>query len=478
MSCNLPSPTCSRGAGSRVFIVLLGILIVSSWTLAGCGSAAPVEDVEPTFELPADWHHSTAGVEDFDPGWCADFGEPSLEALIENVLEQNLDLRIAESRIQQARALLRQSRASRHPRVGIGAHTEGELGPDGWEQEYEISAPVSYEVDLWGRIRSQISAAEFDLEAAELDLRTFELALASETAENYFELARVRSELRLLDNQLENAETFLELTHIRHRQGMANAIDVVQQQQQIEELREARLRAELDETLVLSAIAALLGQPQGDLEVASADELPEVLPVVADFLPADLLTRRPDVRGAHLRVTAADQRIEAALAERLPRLQLSASLALQAMNIQQLFEFLFVTVAGSLTQPLWEGGRIQGRIEEEEAIKERQLLEYSATLLEAIREVEDSLARGQALHEISKTQRLQLESAREALSLAREQYRAGILDYLRVLTALQSVQSLELAELDSKRILLSQRIQLCRASGGYWPEPTSDENQP
>lgn len=451
--------------------IVAATLLGSAVVIAGCSTAAPVEEAEPLIELPAGWHNQVESEgEEVSGSWCADFGDPALGRLIDEVLEENLDLQIAERRLETAQALLRQRRASRHPRLSVGLSAEGERGRQGWEQDYEIEAPLSYEVDLWGRIRAQVRAAETDLEAMGYDLHALKLTMGAATAEHYYELARVRSELRLLNEQIEIAKTFLELTHVRHRQGMANAIDVVQQRQQIEQLRESRLSAELEEYEVLSSLAALLGKTPGAVKVETAHKLPESMPAVAEFLPADLLERRPDVQAARLRVAAADERVAAALAERLPRLQLSASLALQAMNVEQLFEFLFVTVAGALSQSLWEGGRLQARVEEERSIQERGLLEFSAVLLEAIREVEDTLARGQALREIERAQGLQLAAAREALELAREQYRAGILDYLRVLTALQSVQRLELAQLESRRELLSQRIELCRAAGGFWPE--------
>lgn len=444
--------------------------------IGGCATTTEVEEIEPTFELPEDWHEQDLDGEVFDEGWCEEFGDPMLGRLIEIVLEHNLDLRVAKTRIEEARALLAQSRSRRHPQVSLQGMAEVEHGPDGWEEGYEISVPASYEVDLWGRIASEISASETELVAAESDLMALRIALAAETAEQYYELARIRSEIRLVEDQIEVATTFLELTKVRHAQGMANAIDVVQQQQRIEELRELHRAAELDERLALNGLAVLMGQPPGEVEAASAQTLPEVLPPVADFLPGDLLERRPDVFAARLRVIAADERIDAALAERLPRLHLSASLSLQAMNVTELFDFLFSSVAGAFSQTLWDGGRTQGRIEEEAAVKQRQLLTFSSVLLDAIREVEDTMARGQALYEISRIQQKQLAAAQEALELARVQYRAGILDYLRVLTALQSVQALESAELDNRRVLLSQRIQLCRASGGYWPSPSADED--
>ncbi len=454
---------------------LVCLLVV--FLFAACSTPTQeVEQVQPTFELPDDWHLEVDDGEEFDDAWCSDFGDPYLGELLEIVFTHNLDLRMARTRIDEARALLAQNRSRRHPQVDLETGVDVEYGRDGLEAEYEISTPAAYEVDLWGRLRSEESAAATDVEAIEVDLFALKMALATETAEQYYELGRLRAELRLLDDQIEVGETFLELTEVRHAQGIASAIDVVQQEQQIEELREARRRATLAEDLALNALATLMGQPPGFVEATAAQSLPEKTPPVADFIPADLLERRPDVAAARIRVTAAHDRVDAALTEQLPRLAITPELALRATNPTDLLDFLFVGAVANLVQPLWDGGRVQGRVDEEAAIMERQLLDFSSVLLTAIREVEDTLARGQALHEILEIQRRQLEAAEEALELAREQYRAGMLDYLRVLTALQSVQQLEVAELESRRALLSQRIQLCRVAGGDWPYATSDDD--
>ncbi len=454
---------------------LLTAIFVTSVAACSTPTYEP-QEVEPTFELPEDWHHEVEEGEEFDHNWCTDFGDPRLGEILEIVYTHNLDIRIARSRIDEARALLAQNRSRRYPSIDLQAEAEVERSPDGWEPSFEISAPAAYEVDLWGRISSELSADEIDLEALGAELFALKMVLATETAEQYYELARIRTELRLLDDQLEVAETFLELTKVRHAQGIASAIDVVQQEQQIEELHESRRSAELAEELTLHALATLMGQPPGFTQAPFARRLPEKPPPVADFIPADLLERRPDVAASRMRVTAANHRLDAALKEQLPRLIIGSELALRATSPGELLDFLFASVVGTIIQPLWDGGRVQGRVDEEAAVMQRHLLEFSSVLLTAIREVEDTLARGQAIYEILEIQRRQLEAAEEALELAQDHYRAGMLDYLRVLTALQSIQQLQSAELDSRRALLSQRIQLCRVAGGDWPARGDDSD--
>lgn len=436
-----------------LLVVLFSVVAVAT---AGCANIteSDVDQVEPTFELPENWHHDGDVGELVDDDWCDDFGQPELGEVIDRVYEHNLDLRVARARIREARALLARQRSRRLPNIGIGAEVDGELGPDGWETQYEVSMPASYEVDLWGRIGHRIAAADTELEATETDLRTVAMALAAETAEQYYELARIRAELDLLDEQIRAAKTFLDLTEVRQAQGMAEGLDVVQQRQQIDELHELRRRARLDEQLAVNALATLMGLPPGQINIPQADELPDEIPPITDARPPEILDRRPDIRAARLRVAAAGAHIDAAAAERLPRLVLTPGLALQALNPAGLFNYLFVTVLGEAAQSIWEGGRIRAQIDENEAIYQQRLFEFSQIALQAIREVEDTLARGEGLYDILQIQRRQLDSAEEALEMARQQYRAGILDYLRVLTALQSLHELQAAELDSRRAVL------------------------
>ena len=468
---------CTHPAATLEVSIVAAMTLLTVLFAVGCATPPDrdIEQVEPTFELPEDWYHHDADGEPVDDDWCADFGEPELAQLLERVFEHNLDLQMAQARIEESRALLEQQRARRMPRIAAQAGAGAEFGPDGLGTAYEISVPAAYEVDLWGRIAHQIASAETEMEATETDLRALEMALAAETAEQYYELARIRAELDLIDDQLRAARTFLELTEVRQAQGMAEGLDVVQQRQQIEELQEMRRRAELDEELAINALATLKGLPPGQFAPPIADELPEEVPPVTDTTPADLLENRPDVHAARLRVIAAFEDVDAAALQRLPSLQLTPELGLQATSLARLFTSLFITAVAEASQPIWEGGRLQARIDEEEALLEQRYFEFSAVLLEAIREVEDTLVRGEGLYDILQAQRRQLDSAEEALDIAREQYRAGILDYLRVLTALQSVQQLELAELESRRAVLSQRIQLCRVAGGHWPTPSIQE---
>lgn len=248
-------------------------------TLVGCSTTIETDDVEPTFELPADWYNATDEGDPVDEEWCHDFGEPFLSELIDDVYAHNLDLRIARARIDEARALRRQSRSGRMPSLEAEAEVDGDFASGDWDGDFELGAPASYEVDLWGRLRAEDSATLHELQAASADVAALKMSLAAETAELYYDIARLRTEIQILDDQVEAAYTFKELTELRQAQGMAGAIDIVQQEQQIEEIHERRRRARLNKSLTLNALSTLLGHPPGLTELPQAQQLPEHPPL-------------------------------------------------------------------------------------------------------------------------------------------------------------------------------------------------------
>jgi NodT family efflux transporter outer membrane factor (OMF) lipoprotein len=429
--------------------------------------------------------------------WCTDFNSPQLEELVEASFAHNLELRQAFARIRQARAIAAQQQASLWPwlsadgavtqqRTDIGSQfgsdlpvgdsprTSGEAsGPDFFSIDdsfttYRGSLTASYEVDVWGRIRSQWEAARLEAAAARAQAEALAITLTSEIAENWLELVYQRERMALIDEQIETSEKFYKLTLLRLSQGTATALDVTQQKQNLESLRGQLSLARSAAGTAQNQVAVLVGQaPQQDLGV-ERDELPDLAPIPAAGVPADLIERRPDVRAAMLQVRAADQRIEAAVAERLPSLQLSASLSVQATEIAQLFEQLLYSVGASLSQPVFQGGRLTAQIEQREAIAEEALYNYAQTLLTALREVQDALIREQFQQEFVDSLQTQLESAERALDLARDRYRLGALEYLRVLDSIQALQQTQQNLLDARRQQLSTRVSLCRALGGTW----------
>ena len=483
--------------------VLLAGLLAASVMVSSCESTKYAEKTDEVVEVPDRYQTPEVTGEPLDK-WCTDFDSPELEQLVAQSYERNLDLKAAWARLQQAEAVARQQGAplwpwlsadgsATHQKTDFGAQFGGELPtggqqpgggqqPDGGGEEtdffdtsdsfttYRTSLAASYEVDVWGKIRSRWQAAKLDALATRAQAESLAMTLTSQIAENWLDMVYQRERIDLIEEQIDTSEKFYELTLLRLSQGTATALDVTQQKQNLESLRGQLALARASEATARNQLAVLLGYaPQQDLGL-ERQQLPDLAPLPDPGVPAELLTRRPDVRAAMVRVEAADERIEAAVAEQLPQLQLSASLFLQANEIANLFDQLLYNLSASLSQPIFQGGRLRAQIDQTEAAGAEAVFSYAQTLLTAMREVQDALIVESRQGEFIESLRAQLAAAERALELARDRYRRGALDYLRVLDAIQSLQISQQNLLDARRQRLSTRIRLCRALGGTWTE--------
>lgn len=425
--------------------------------------------------------------------WCSDFGSPELEGMVERAFSENLDLRQAWARLEQADAVRRQARASLFPAmnadlsVGGSRQSTFELVPDPTGMgpptvstaadtgtNYRTSIGAAYEIDLWGRLAAQRKAASYDAAAARADVEAMAISITSQVAEAWFDLVAQREKATLLEAQIEIAQKYLELTQLRLSQGVATALDVNQQDQQLENLRGQLARIHGQQMIAENRLAVLLGKAPTQGPQIATTELPELPPLPGAGAPGELLERRPDVRSAMLRLRSADARTASAARDKLPKLNLSASVFLQAAELGNLIDNVFWSITGTLAQTVWQGGRkdaVQGQAEA--AAKER-LWAYAKTIVQALADVNNALVLEASQREFLDHLEAQQHKAQIALDLARERYRSGSLDYLRVLTSLQSLQQLEQGLVDARRQQLSNRISLCRALGGSWTTELSD----
>lgn len=443
---------------------------------AAAGPAPHAPGVPPALPSPAPPRASE--------GWWQAFADPALSQLIERALAANLDLHVAFARVDQARAMAVQAAAPRWPQVGLQGQASWNrsvnafIGDQADTTSLRASVPVSYEVDWFARNAASAEAADLDASAARADVEAAAVTLAAQVAEAWFDVVEARARRMVLAEQLRINETFLELTLLRFRQGLASALDTNQQRQQLAATRAQIELIEVREHLAENRLAVLLG----DSRLASPyhpqrTELPALPPPVGPGLPADLLVQRPDVRAAARRLEAADERVAFALAGRLPALLISASPGYSWTNFEGPTDMFGGTSHGleynagaTLSLPLFDGFLRSGQIDQSRARLRETLFGYQRTLQQAVLEVEAALAqeRDQREHIVLLDQ--QLAAARDTLDSARDRYRQGLSDFLPVLTALQAVQQTELALVGAHRQLLAFRVQLYRALGGTWTQ--------
>lgn len=450
---------------------LLFLLAASlSLGLVACSGPEVKQRVDDVIQTPGSYANASGGVS--LEGWCGDLNQGELEVLVDEALAGNFNLKASWARLAQSEAIARGADASMWPTVTAGADIGRSKSFSQFgtltNNQYKLSVAASYELDLWGKMAAQRDAASYDNQAMRADTETMAITIAAQVTESWLTVVYQREQRALVEAQLETSERYLELTLLRLGQNQASALDVTQQQQQVESIR-ARLELITQQELTaMYQLAVLTGRNPGSLSGVSQDRLPDVSPTPSVGVPADLLEQRPDVRSALLRLSAADARAAVAVREWLPSVRLSASLFFQAFDIEKLFEELLWSIGASISQTVWEGGRFNAEIDRTEAAAYERLYSYAQTLLDALREVETALLAEQQQIKYMEHLDTQTSQARVALDLSRERYRRGALDFLRLITALQSLQQLELKQLDARRQQLTNRVQLCRAVGGRW----------
>jgi len=457
-----------KGPWSSLRIILFLLIFLSS-----CAHPVTRETADRAVAIPDSWS-LFKGTPAAPDRWWEAFGSEELNRLIRMALEGSLDLRQAFFRLEQSRALVVREGASRYPELDLRAGATENWRETGTgtqkSRSRDLSLAGSYEVDLWGRVRSEHLQTILEMEASREEMSTAAMTLASEVTLKWLEVISVRRQLDVAQDQLETNRTILDLMRLRYLKGMATALDIYQQRQAVAEteasfpLLEGRLRSLLDET------AVLLGKPpRSDLGLA-ARSFPDPGPLPDAGIPADLLSKRPDIRAAGMRLRAAEGQADAARAARLPALNLTASTGYSSPRLSDLFDNWLATLAASLTMPLFNAGALEAEAERQERVVDERLAAYGQKVLLAVREVEDAMTmevqQARYIEALEKQLQVSRDGYREALS----RYRSGLSDYLPVLTALSGTHRLERSLVTARLEYLSYRVALSRALGGYWME--------
>jgi NodT family efflux transporter outer membrane factor (OMF) lipoprotein len=445
--------------------------------LVACSPFAPAPMPNAPGQLP-DTFSLYSGELDASLPWWESVGSPELSRLIKAALSDNFSLKEAWFRLEQARSLAVQAGADRYPDLSANAGVElarrrsentfGESFDTIGEETYGAGLVSNYELDLWGRIRSQQEAALLTVDATKADLQTAAITLAAEVADRWVRIVAQRLQKQLLEKQLQNNRIFLDLIELRFRKAMVSALDVYQQRQVVENVRAQIPLVEADIRLLMHELAVLLGRPpQSNLELSQMD-MPVIGQLPAVGLPADLLANRPDVRAAGVRLQATEWQVSAARANRLPAIRLAAGAQYGRNDLDLLFDTWLLSLAANLTAPIFDGGRRAAEVDRTQAEADEHLWAYRRIVLTAIKEVEDALENETRQLEHIEGLVAVKEAAQNGLQEAIGRYRNGLSDYLPVLTQLLVVQDLERDLINQRALLVLYRVGLYRALGGGW----------
>ena len=462
---------------------LIGLLLLAT----GCATTAPLAD-HPALDadLPAAWtaRDDTGGRPEL--AWWTDFGDAALDDVVQAALRQNYDLQAAAARLEQALADSRIAGADLHPTLQVGLNgsqrKQNFIGfpiPGAEDRvlstvftNYGVSLDLTWEADLWGRLRSGARAALADLQSRAADLRAAQLSLAGQTTKAWFAIAEAQQQLRLAEASVASFRSSSDQVRERFEQGLRPALDVrlaLSNLANAEALREQRgqqFDASIRQLEVLMGLYA-----SGTIAIPSA--LPAAPGVIPGGLPAELVRRRPDVVAAERRIAAARQRLQVAQRDLYPRFSLTANTGTATGALTDLVNrnFGVWTLIGNLIQPLFQGGRLRAGVDRAGFLAAEELAVYANTALQAFSEVETALAAEEYLVKRERYLEISSEQSRAAETIADDRYRSGLDDYITVLESQRLALQAEGDLITARRQRLENRVDLYLALGGGFDQP-------
>src|SRR5213592_1459906 len=401
--------------------------------------------------------------------WWEIFGDPKLSALIESIDMSNQNVLLAEARLRQAQAFAAQSRAALFPTLDADASITRSRSAGAVSDNRSVALNSSWEIDLWGRLRRALESSAANAQASAADLAAARLSAQAELASSYFQLRVLDAQKQLLDDTVTAFDKSLELTRNRYAAGVAAKVDVVQAETQLKSTLAQAIDTGVQRAQLEHAIAILVGKPPSKFSIAPVP-LAVTMPRIPLGLPSELLERRPDVAAAERRAAAANAQVGVAKAAYFPSLTLSTSGGFRSASAADLFTApsRFWSIGPALAQSIFDAGLRRAQTEEAIAAYDATVAEYRQAVLAGFQEVEDNLAALRILEEEAKVQDEAVRAARESVALTTNQYKAGIVSYINVVT----VQTTQLSNERTAVGILGRRLvaaaTLVKALGGGW----------
>jgi multidrug efflux system outer membrane protein len=469
----------------RAHVVAVPAIVLA---LAGCAAVGP-DYKRPETGTPKAWKESRAMVTAayaVPATWWEVFGDAKLNELEQQARVQSPNLRAAAARVMQARAIAGVAEADYYPNVSLDPgvsrdrYSENRPAQPGTPvvgytaNHYRLPLNAAYEIDVWGRVRRAVEAADARLDASADDYFTVLLTLQADIAQNYFALRSLDAERDVLRRAIDIRRQALELIRVRFEGGIGTELDVTRAQTEVataesESIGVSRRRAELEH-----AIAVLIGLPPADFALAE-NPLNIAPPVIPAGLPSDLLVRRPDVARAERLLAARNAEIGVAKAAYFPSIRLTGALGFDSAELGDLLKSGSTAgfIGAGISWPIFDPGRIKGNVDLAKANYEENLAQYRSRVLTAFGDVEDALSGLRILAEQSDAQARALASAQQSAEISTTRYEAGLVIFLEYIDAERTrLATQRLAtQIDGQRLLAS--VGLIKALGGGWEQEKS-----
>jgi outer membrane protein, multidrug efflux system len=474
---------------------LPGPLALASAALLAAGCSVGPNYQKPNFPAPASWNEALINGVDARAAdlseWWTTFNDPLLNSLVQRAVRSNLDLRLAEARIREARAARAVTASGQWPRVdvsgsysrnrssenAVGSRGQGAVavpraGAELEQNFYNSGFDAVWEIDVFGGVRRSVEAADATLDASVEDRRDTLVTLLGDVARNYIDVRGLQKRILVARANLKGQQDTLDLTRVRFQAGLASDLDVAQAEGQ---LNSTAAEIPTLESLLKEAshrLDVLLGSPPGALwdELAKESPIPALPPEVLVGLPSELLRRRPDIRRAERQLAAATAQIGVATAELFPKFSLVGAGGLQSISASDWFSgpSRFWSIGPTVRWPIFDAGRIRADIAVRNAQQEQALTNYEKTILTAFEEVENALvsyAREQARN---RSLREAVAANRRAVEMSNELYVRGLVDFLNVLENQRSLFASESDLAQSEARMTTNLVALYKALGGGW----------
>lgn len=471
--------------------LILAALAASTGCTVGPSYTPPQHPVAPaawSVHLPPELRESPDSL----AKWWTVFGDSILDRLIQRAAAANLEAREAAARIQQSRAELAGARSRGYPTLALGAVVGGgqisdngslaQIAPTGGfdpQARFAVGIVANWELDLFGRVRSSVRAAEAGVMASIEDQRNVYVVLFGEVAMTYAELRTIQQRLADTRANVELQRETLELVEQRIAGGVASDLDAAQATMNLFITQAAVPQLEISRRLALNRLAVLLGEQAGalDAELEAAEPIPVPPPEVAIGIPADLLRRRPDVRAAERRYESEQARIGAATADLYPTLGIGGRFGLESHDVSNLFEgdSREWTVSAPIGWVAFDGGGLRSRVDAADARAAEALLQYERVVLEALAETENALVE----YAQQTTRRGQLATAvaaaQRAVELVLIQYRDGTVDFQNVMDSQRELLGAQDGLADTEGRVATALIGIYKSLGGGWQSASTGQ---
>jgi len=469
------------------FIALSGVVVLAGCTV-GPKYSRPAVATPPVYkeqppqspEAASIWTPAQPADQQVRGKWWEIFGDPQLDNLEDQVTVSNQDLKAAEARLRQARALVGFNRASEFPTVAVepsASYVKDSNNTPAFPTsvshngsgDFVLPVDLSYEIDLWGRVRRTVAAAREETQATAADVATASLSIHAELAIDYFELRSADTQKQILDNTVKAYTDAYHLTETRFEGGASPRSDVAQAKTQLEDAEVQDTDVAVERAAYEHAIAVLMGKPPAEFSLAAAplDLKPPAIPA---GVPSDLLERRPDISAAERRVAEANEQIGIARAAYYPTLSIGAAAGFESTHVSNLLAGpnALWAVGPMLAETLFDGGRRRATSQGARANFDAVTANYRQTTLTAFQQVEDNLAALHILEREAQQQRDATSSADDWLQVSTNRYTGGVDNYLQVIIAQTTDLANQRNQADILRRQMDASVLLIKALGGGW----------